>query len=47
MPLIVCVMAALMLGEQVTVKNYITIALVITAVMLVILGAKGQEKETM
>lgn len=39
MPLIVCVMAALMLGEQVTAKNYVTMVLVITAVMFVILGA--------
>jgi threonine/homoserine efflux transporter RhtA len=32
-------MAALMLGEKVTTKDYLTIVLVITAVMFVILGA--------
>jgi drug/metabolite transporter (DMT)-like permease len=47
MPLIVCVMAAFFLGERVTAKDYITMVLIITSVMLVILGAKGKEKETM
>jgi hypothetical protein len=37
-------MAGLMLGEQVTVKDYLTMILVITAVMFVILGAQGTEK---
>jgi drug/metabolite transporter (DMT)-like permease len=47
MPLIVCVMAGLMLGEKVTAKDYLTMVLVITAVMFVILGAQGTEKQTM
>jgi drug/metabolite transporter (DMT)-like permease len=47
MPLLVCVMAAVVLGERVTAQDYLTMVLIITSVMMVILGAKGQEKETM
>ena len=45
MPIIVCIIAALLLKEKVTVMSYVMIIFITSSVLMVILGAKGSEKE--
>ena len=47
MPLIVLMMAACMLNEKVTRRDILMVMVIFTAVVLVILGAQGKERETM
>lgn len=46
-PLIVVVMAYFMLGEQMKLKSMIALLFIFLAVILVILGAEGEQRETM
>lgn len=45
-PMVVCILAGCLLGEKVTIKDYLTLLLVTSLVAMVILGAQGTEKET-